>query len=66
MLTSSADQSIYLLKNNATKLGVLWRTKLDQDTPTVVEWMSDNRFLAGYRNKQAIGVYEVEDGDLGW
>ena len=28
--------------------------------------MADNRFLAGYRNKQAIGVYEVEEGDLGW
>lgn len=28
--------------------------------------MADNRFLAGHKNKHSIGVYEVEDGDLGW
>ena len=37
----------------------LWRAKVKGDCPTVVEWSSDNRFVAGLRNSDRVGVFEV-------
>lgn len=41
-------------------------TRLPKDTPTAVEWVADNRFIAGYRCKQKVGVFEADSGELGW
>ena len=59
LLTSSADQTLNLLKINGNSLESSWKAKIEDDTPTVVEWMGDNRFLSGFRSKQKIGVFDV-------
>jgi len=48
-MTSSADESFKLFKNVENGLNLLWTHKLKKETPTVVEWMGENRFIAGYR-----------------
>ena len=49
LLTSSADQTLNLLRVGEKGLEKGWRQRIDNDTPTVVEWMTDNRFLSGFR-----------------
>lgn len=44
----------------------MWNIKVEDDAPTVVEWIADNRFASGMRKGERVGVFEVETGDLGW
>lgn len=66
LLVSSADQTLQLMKNTPQKLKSVWVSKITKDMPTAVEWMADNRFAAGYQRKEAVGVYEINSGQLGW
>ena len=44
----------------------MWKESIKEDTPTIVEWMADNRFLSGFRFKQRLGVFDVESGEHQW
>ena len=57
LLTSSADQTLNLLRVGEKGLERGWRQRIEGDTPTVVEWMADNRFLSGFRTEERVGVY---------
>ena len=48
MLTSSADQSLSMMKVTEKGLESMWKETIQEDTPTVVEWMAENRFLSGF------------------
>lgn len=39
LLTSSADQTLNLMKVNGKGLDYAWKESIQQDIPTVVEWM---------------------------
>ena len=44
----------------------MWTKNLKKQTPTVVEWMAENRFIAGYKNEPKLGVFQITEGDLSW
>jgi WD40 repeat protein len=66
LLTSSADQSFCLFRNSKQGLETLWRSRVEENTPTVVEWVADNRFATGFRLKESVGVFDSERGELSW
>jgi hypothetical protein len=57
LLTSSADQNFKLFKNTEIDLNLIWTKRLKNLTPTVVEWIAENRFIAGYRNESKLAVF---------
>ena len=66
LVTSNAEWTFTLLKNSLEGMETVWKAKVEGDSPTAVEWVSDNRFVAGLRDRERVGVFEVEEGDLGW
>jgi len=66
LLTSSADQTLNLLKVSEKGLEPVWKESIKDDTPTVVEWMGDSRFLSGFRVEARMGVFEAETGEHQW
>ena len=66
LLTSSADQSFSLLRDTDKSLVKVWQSRLEDDTPTAIDWLCDNRFASGYRLKNRVGVFDTIEGELGW
>lgn len=65
LLTSSADECLTLLRSSGEGLEQVWQTRLEGNSPTVVEWLGDGRFASGLRGGDRIGVFDAERGRLG-